>query len=168
MLFKTERLTAEKFNESMLHQLWLNSLDEDMQRFLPDEYFETEDDAREVMEYLIGCYDGGDGPFVYPLFITATNEQIGYVEACRIDKGWEVGYHIAMPYTKKGYASEALRAFLPWIMDKLGLNEIYGELLSDNVASAAVLEHCGFTLTFDGAGQYQGRERNIKVYVYKR
>ena len=36
---------------------------------------------------------------------------IGYVQACSLDNGWELGYHIAKNYTGHGYATEAVMRF---------------------------------------------------------
>ncbi|MDZ7834380.1 MAG: GNAT family N-acetyltransferase [Alkalibacterium sp.] len=38
----------------------------------------------------------------------------------------EIGYHIAEKYTGRGYATEAVRAFLPVIMKQLETSVIYG------------------------------------------
>jgi hypothetical protein len=35
--------------------------------FVTDEVFETIDEAREAVEWLISCYEGNEGPFVYPM-----------------------------------------------------------------------------------------------------
>ena len=44
----------------------------------------------------------------------------------------------------RGYASKGLEIFIPFIMNRLGINEIYGICLSQNIASRRVLEKCGF------------------------
>ena len=90
-----------------------------------------------------------------------TGENIGYVQLVAIEDGWEIGYHIAKRYTKRGYASEALWAFLPAISKAHGLSEIIGICLAENRASVRVLEKCDFRQTYRGPGQYQGRERDI-------
>jgi len=42
---------------------------------------------------------------------------------CRqpIGDEWEVGYHIASKYTGNGYATEAVKAFVPLIMKRLNI-----------------------------------------------
>ena len=42
-----------------------NSLDEDTRRFVPDEVFETPEDAEETVEFLISRYGSVEGPLVY-------------------------------------------------------------------------------------------------------
>ena len=94
MFIETERLIIREFDLSMAKAVHENSLDEDNRKFVPDEVFETEEDARETIEFLIGQYSKEDGPFVYPI-LTKKNENIGYVQIAPIENGWEIGYHIA-------------------------------------------------------------------------
>ena len=159
MNINTERLTITEFTMDMAEAVHLNSLDEDTRRFVPDEVFET-------VGFLMGVYENGDGPLVYPILLK-DGTYIGYVQAVPFDDGtWEVGYHIGAAYTKKGYATEAVKAFLPVIMPKLGLGRIKGICLADNKASVKVMERCGFIKEFEGLGPYQGEERNICKFYY--
>jgi RimJ/RimL family protein N-acetyltransferase len=130
--------------------------------------FETKEDARNVIEYLIEQYDGFEGPFVYPILLKKNNVNIGYVEIVKIDIGYEVGYHIAKPYTKCGYATEALKKIIPFILNKLNINILYGICLKENVASGRVLEKCGFIKFFEGHALYKGNEENIYKYKYNK
>ena len=167
MRIETERLIITEFDTSMAQSVHLNSLDEDNRRFVPDEVFETVEEAAETIEFLMNCYKTGDGPLVYPVLLKdGTN--IGYVQAVPFEnKTWEIGYHIGADYTKKGYATEAVEAFLPVIMKQLGIKEMTGVCLADNLASAKVMERCGFIKTFEGVGNYQGEQRRICRYILK-
>ncbi len=42
----------------------------------------------------------------------------------------------------------------------------YGICDAENVASCRGLEKCGFSLENQGAGKYQGKQNQIKKYVY--
>ncbi|MBQ8634509.1 MAG: GNAT family N-acetyltransferase [Lachnospiraceae bacterium] len=166
MRIETERLIVTKFDLSMAESVHKNSLDEDNRRFVPDEVFETIEDARETIEFLMSVYESGDGPLVYPVLLKdGTN--IGYVQLVPIEEGYEVGYHIGKEYTGKGYATEALKAFLQDIMPTKNLNKVYGICVSENMASVKVLEKCGFQKEYEGMGQYQGENRQIVKYVLK-
>lgn len=117
-------------------------------------------------ESLMGCYASGEGPLVYPILLK-DDTYIGYVQAVPFDDGtWEIGYHIGGNYTKQGYATEAVTAFLPVIMKQLGITEIRGICLADNLAAVKVMERCGFICLYDGIGDYQGEEQKIRKYVY--
>jgi len=167
MRIETERVIITKFDLSMAESVHRNSLDEDNRRFVPDEVFETVEDARETIEFLMSAYESEEGPFVYPILLkNGTN--IGYVQLVPIKEGFEVGYHIGKEYTNNGYATEALKAFLSEIMPKKNLNEVYGICVSENIASKKVLEKSGFEKEYEGMGEYQGKRRQIAKYVLKR
>lgn len=167
MTIETERLIIKEFDLSMAKAVHENSLDDDNRKFVPDEVFETENDARETIEFLISQYGTEDGPLVYPV-LTKRNENIGYVQLAPIEGGWEIGYHIAKKYTGKGYATEAVSAFLPVIAEKKSLSEIYGICLAENIASVKVMEKCGFENLYIGVGKYQGETREIVKNVWRK
>lgn len=167
MMIETDRLLITELDESMVESVHLNSLDEDNRRFVPDEVFETIDEAREAIDWLISCYQGSEGPFVYPILLR-DGKNIGYVQAVQIENGWEVGYHVAKAYTGNGYSTEAVIAFLPVIMKQLKISNIYGICLAENIASQRVLEKCGFKLEHEGLDNYQSAMRLIRRYKYSR
>ena len=166
-MIKTERLYITEFTLDMVEAVHRNSLDEDNRKFNPNEVFETIEDAQDTVAFLMSVYENGDGPLVYPILLTdGTN--IGYVQAVPMDEGkWEVGYHIAKAYAGNGYATEAVKAFLPKIMKKLNIKEILGICVLENIASIKVLEKTGFTKEFEGMGIYQDEERKICKYIYE-
>lgn len=64
-LIETERLVITEMTMDMAMDVHKNSLDEDTRRFVPDEVFETLDDAKETIEFLMSQYGSKDGPLVY-------------------------------------------------------------------------------------------------------
>ena len=165
MIIETKRLILKRLSLDMAYDIHINSLDEDNRFFVPDEVFETVDEAREAIKYLMGQYDNNTGPKLYAIF-TKDNKNIGYVQLVPIDDNeWEIGYHIAKPYTKCGYASEAVSEFITYVFKELNVNRIYGIALKDNISSIKVLEKCGFKKIFDGVGLYQGENKNIVKYM---
>ncbi len=166
MYIETERLIITKFTMDMVQAVHLNSLDEDNRRFVPDEVFETVEEAADTVGFLMSVYENGDGPLVYPVLLK-DSACIGYVQAVPLDDGtWEIGYHIGGAYTKQGFATEAVKAFLPVILPKLGLRQIKGICLAENMASRKVMERCGFIKDFEGEGPYQGQQKRICRYHY--
>ena len=145
MYIQTDRLIITQFTEAMAYSHHANSLDADNREFLPDEVCETAEAAREKITWLTGFYENADGPLVYPVLLK-DGSHIGHVQACPIQGGWEIGFHIAAAHTRKGYAAEAVRAFLPVVMRRLGIRQIAGICRRDNPASRRVLEKCGFVL----------------------
>lgn len=166
MKIETERLIITEFDMSMAESVHINSLDDDNRRFVPDEVFETVEEAAETVEFLIGIYENGNGPLVYPVLLK-DGTYIGYVQAVPFDDdAWEIGYHIGSNYTKRGYATEALKAFLPVIIPRLGVPQITGICLAENKASATVMERCGFRKLYEGVGNYQGQEQVVCRFVF--
>jgi len=168
MNIKTSRLTITTFSLDMAQSVYENSQDDDTRRFVPDEVYDSVEEAREAIEFLMSRYDSADGPFVYPIITNDGGKNIGYVQLCKVDEGaWEIGYHIAKQFTGKGYAPEAVKAFLPAMAQKLNIKEVYGICLAENVASVRVLEKCGFTQIYHGLGNYQGKEAQIIKAIWK-
>ena len=56
----------------------------------------------------------------------------------------EVGYWLGETHWNRGVATAALRHFLPWAAETFGLRRFFAETFATNVASARVLEKCGF------------------------
>ena len=168
MNIKSSRLTIITFSPDMAQSVYENSQDDDTRRFVPDEVYDSAEEAREAIEFLMSRYDSADGPFVYPIITNDGGQNIGYVQLCQLDDGtWEIGYHIAKDFTGKGYATEAVKAFLAVITEKLNIKEIYGICLAENTASVRVLEKCGFTKIYEGLGNYQGKKAQIVKSVWK-
>lgn len=165
MKIETERLVITEFDLSMAEDVHKNSLDEDTRRFVPDEVFETVEEAKETIEFLMSCYETGEGPLVYPMLIKG-GANIGYVQLVPIEEGFEVGYHVAKKYTGQGYATEALLALIQFAKSEKNLDKIYGICVSDNVASKRVLEKCGFKKEYEGTGNYQGENTEIAKYSF--
>ena len=159
MRIDTPRLVITEFTPDMARAVHLGSLDGDTCRFLPDEVFETEEIAAGVIADLIECYAGSEGPFVYPFLLEG--EYAGYVQLVPLEDGWEVGYHTVSAFTGRGFATEALTAFLPVMQSRLGFTQVAGVCDAENAASIRVLEKCGFRRVFEGDGLYQGAQRPI-------
>ena len=69
MKIETERLIITEFTMDMAPAVHLNSLDEDNRRFVPDEVFETLEEAEDTVGFLMSVYETGDGPLVYPVLL---------------------------------------------------------------------------------------------------
>ena len=166
MYIKSERFVITELTMEMCSDYQKNSVDADNRRFVPDEVCETLEDAERTLKWLIGSYSSSNGPFVYPI-ITNENINIGYVQACPLGEEFEIGYHIAQKYTGNGFATEAVKLFLPVVMKMLQIYKIYGIVLEENIASHKVLEKNGFKLIFKGIDKYQGKDCELRKYVFE-
>ena len=102
MQIKTPRLTITRFSPDMAQAVYENSQDDDTRRFVPDEVYNSVEEARAAIEFLISRYDSEDGPFVYPIITNDGDQNIGYVQLCKLEledeEAWEIGYHIARDF----------------------------------------------------------------------
>ena len=168
VLLETERLIITEMTMDMAMDVHKNSLDEDTRRFVPDEVFETLEDAKETIEFLMSQYGSAEGPLVYAMITKDEDKNIGYVQLVPIGEGkWEIGYHVAKAFTGNGYATEAVKAFLPVITKRIGISEVYGIRLLENAASGRVLEKCGFQTFFTGEGAYHDGVYMISKSVWR-
>ena len=154
---ETARLLITVLDEGMAAAIQRQSQDEATRRFLPDEVFDTFAEAQETVRELIGAYQSPDGPWVYAV-LRRNGAFVGYVQLCRIDDGWEIGYHIGKEHRGQGYAPESVRAFLPVIMARLAIDRVWGVVDERNVASCRVLKKCDFKLVGQDA---------MKRYLYQ-
>jgi ribosomal-protein-alanine N-acetyltransferase len=161
LIIENDVLLIAKMNQAMSKDVYRNSQDRNNRKFVPDEVFNSLEEASEVVNQIINCYDSEDGPFVYAVIRKKDDVNLGYVQLVKIEEGWEIGYHIAEIYTGNGYATEAVNLFLNYIKNNTNLKQIIGIALAANKASRRVLEKCGFELIYEGTGLYQGRKRKI-------
>lgn len=70
---------------------------------------------------------------------------IGYevLSECPMGKQVEIGYFLYPKFQKQGYASEALHALIRFAFEKDGVYRINGTCITDNIASAHVMQRCG-------------------------
>lgn len=161
LIIDDEVISIVKMDESMYYDVWQNSLDENNRKYVPDEVFETLEEAQEIVDFIIDRYESSDGPFIYAVIRKEDNKNMGYVQLVPIKEGWEIGYHIAKPYCGNGYATRAAGLFLDYLKDNTDIKQIYGVALFMNKASKRVLEKNGFKLIFEGYDKYQGKRRKI-------
>lgn len=161
VIARNDNIEIQTMDTSMIYDVWKNSLDSDNRKFVPDEVFETLEEASEVVNFIIESYKNEEGPFIYAIIRKSDKANLGYVQLVKIEEGWEIGYHIAKIYTGKGYATESVNLLLDYLKQNMDLKQIYGVALASNKASRRVLEKCGFQLYFEGPGIYQGKRRKI-------
>lgn len=139
----TDRLVITRFDDQMAQLIHEQSLDENNRKFVPDEVFESIEEAQETIGFLKSVYEDDTQPQVYPVTLKC-GLTIGYVQLVPIQTGWEVGYHIGEAHQNRGYATEALRAFLKVMVPKMKITSLYGICHVENKASQKVLSKCGF------------------------
>lgn len=156
MRIETARLVITELTIDMAADIQRQSQDEATRRFVPDEVFDTLEAAQKAVRALIEAYRSPEGPWVYA--VLHQKVLVGYVQLCRIEAGWEIGYHIAEACRGRGFAAESVRGFLPAAMERWGMDRVWGVVDERNAASCRVLEKCGFKLV---------RQDAMKRYLYQ-
>ncbi|TDX49154.1 GNAT family N-acetyltransferase [Orenia marismortui] len=143
-LIETERLAIRHLSVEDVPKIFLMSQEEGMKKWLPDQVYENEEVAHEVVEFLISQYlekvSPDKTPYVLGLVIKETKELIGHVGLSPIEEGIEIGYAIEEKYQGKGYATEAVKAMSTWALKELEIPSIWGIVDINNTISARVLE----------------------------
>jgi len=82
--------------------------------------------------------------------------------------GAEIGYWLGVRHWGQGYASEAVAAITAYAFDTLELLRVQAGVYAPNVASARVLEKCGFER--EGTLRHAVRKRGavLDVHLYAR
>ena len=63
-IFKTKHLKARRFRTEDAPRLWRIHLDEEVKRWIPNESYEDEAEAREAVGFFAGCADRHELPSV--------------------------------------------------------------------------------------------------------
>lgn len=107
-----------------------------------------------------------DDKYVFGIFLEDT--LIGLLNDTEInDKTIEVGYAIHPDYSGKGYATEALRAVIPYLFS-VGFNEIIAGAFESNRASLRVMEKSGMKRSaLTASVEYRGKKHKCVYFSAK-
>jgi len=118
--------------------------------WLPDQVYENEARALEVVRCLIAKYhDPGTpclAPYVLGVDLNDSQELIGHVGLSPLRGTVEIGFAIEARHQGRGLACEAVRAMSEWALRRFELPRLLGVVARDNAASCRVLQRAGFTL----------------------
>lgn len=161
IIIESDRLLITKIDVSMYYDIYRNSLDDDVKKYVPDETFGSLEEASDVVDNIICNYESTDGPFVYAVIRKSDRVNLGYIQLIKNGNQCEIGYHIAKLFTNCGYATEAVKIFLEYVKNTTDIKEVIAIALSNNKASKSVLQKSGFEIIFEGNGIYQQKRRKI-------
>lgn len=113
----------------------------------------------EAMQFLDSL--DADGSTGVHLAITHGNALIGGIGLMGLNSERELGYWLRMSAWGAGYATEAVRGFLAFLIDELEVDVIRSGVFVDNPASLRVQEKLGFFRT--GTRQVFSLARGVKV-----
>ena len=146
---QTPRITLRAFSPEDAAVLYALSQEETLKRHLPDQVYDTVEEAAEVAAFLMDKASKGQWPFVLGVVIRETGELIGHVGLSPVENGIEIGYSIAMAHQGKAYATEVVAAFSKWGAEHIDLSGIWAIVRADNEASIKVLKKAGYVWAWE-------------------
>jgi len=152
------------------HTIFRLSQESGMKEWLPDQVYEDEAEALDVLGYLVSQYaspaDPRQSPYVLGVCLAASRELIGHVGLSPCSHGVEVGYAIAEAHQRRGYATRVVSMATSWSLTTFGLAAVHGLVAEENVASCKVLEACGFLPVELQRRKLHGVERMVRTYRF--
>ena len=141
-----------------------------MRKWLPDQVYEDEAEALDVLNCLISQYASPaaprQSPYVLGVCLSASRELVGHVGFSPCSHGVEVGYAIADAHQHRGYAKMAVSIATSWSLTAFGLAAVHGLVAEENVVSCKVLEACRFLPVELQRRKLHGIERMVKTYQF--
>src|SRR5438270_8344805 len=156
VILETDRLLLRQYVEEDADAFFKLNSDPEVLRFVPDKRLLNVEQARQILiDHPIADYRKygfGRGACI----LKSTGEQIGFAGLKYLEELGEVdvAYRLMPVYWGQGLASEAAIASVRFGSDNLGLKQIIGLVMPENIASVRVLEKTGLryseTVTFWG------------------
>ncbi len=149
VILETPRLLLREFVEDDAEWFFRLNSDPRVIRFVPDKQLLSVEQARQILlDHPIADYRKhgfGRGACI----LKSTGEPIGFAGLKYLEELGEidVAYRLMPPLWGMGLATEAARASVSYGFANLGLKQIIGLVMAENVASVRVLEKIGLRPT---------------------
>jgi ribosomal-protein-alanine N-acetyltransferase len=139
---RTDRLILRPWRDEDLEPFAALNQDPAVMEFFPSLLDRSESDA---MAGRIRGHFEREGFGLWAVEVPGVAPFIGFtgVQRPTFMPGVEVGWRLAQPYWRAGYATEAARASIAWGFAQLELAEIIAMVVPDNVRSQRVMEKLG-------------------------
>lgn len=142
---KTERLILRKFTLSDVDEVYRNwTSDEKVTPYVSWSTHQNAEETKGVIQHWINEYENGSYNWVVQ--VAETGELIGSISVIRISrkhKNCEIGYCYGSRYWNQGYATEALKAVIDYMLDECGMHIVEARHHGLNPASGRVMEKAG-------------------------
>src|SRR2546430_17290395 len=145
VILETDRLLVREYVEDDAEAFFKLNSDPEVLRFVPDKALRDIDQARQILidhpmaDYR--KYGFGRGACI----LKSTGEQIGFAGLKYLEElgDVDVAYRLLPAYWGQGLATEAALASVRYGFADLGLKQIIGLVMPENIASLRVLEKIG-------------------------
>lgn len=137
-ILETERLILREFDIKDASNFYKLNLNPNVIRYPGEEAFSSVENAERFLANYTAYQDYGYGRWA--VIKKQTGEYLGWC-GLKLDKGkTDLGFRFFEEHWGKGYAKESAQACLDYGFQKLGLKEIIGRAMKENIASIRVLE----------------------------
>lgn len=161
-MIETRRLRLRHFTLDDVEKVFFMSIEESMKKGIPNQVYESMEESREVVEFLMSQYDTlpseKEALYVLGIEVKETEELIGHVGLSTYPDGIEIGYAIEEKEQGKGYGTEAVAGISEWATKDLKIQKIYGSVIEENFVSCKLVEKVGY--------EYLKTEAGRKIYVF--
>jgi ribosomal-protein-alanine N-acetyltransferase len=128
----------------------------------------TPERVDQTREFLEGALADPDGR-IWAIRQRDQRTVIGHVEfGLPSSEVGSIHYVLAKPYWGRGLMTEAVSAMCTWAFDALpSLRQIETTVAEENVASARVLEKCGFTRAGMTVERWEKQEEPVRLVIFR-
>lgn len=168
-LIETERLILRKIDKDdypLVYKNWTS--DPLVSRYLSWDTHQSEENTKAYIEYKVNNYEGHDFCFDWIVVLKENNEPIGEISAVRVSLLHdlvEMGDCYGSKFWNKGYATEALKAFIKYMFEEAEVGMIIACHMSNNPASGKVMIKAG--MKYDATLKNYFVDKNTKKRVDK-
>lgn len=165
---ETDRLILDSIKETDKEDYFINiSHDKKVLETFICRYVETLEDF-DFSAYLTAYQENNR---IFAIRLKETGKLIGIlISFDETEDSCEFGYGVGSGYWGHGYATEAVRRFLKYLLYEKGFRTIYASFFTGNDASRHVMEKCG--MVYDHFSEkeltYLGVERDLTYYAIRR
>lgn len=145
---ETERLILRRFTMEDVRAMFGNwASDDDVTRYLT---WPTHTDTS-VTEMILGHWVesyANDDFYNWAIELKSIGQPVGSISVVRIREHVscaEVGYCMGKAWWHQGIMSEALKAVMDYLFDRVGMNRVQAKHAVDNPHSGGVMKKCGMT-----------------------
>ncbi len=164
LLFVTSNLAVRRLVPDDAELLYKYS-QEASNKELPNDIFDSLEDARRRLDLVIANYRIEHLPVYFGVVLKSENKLIGVLSYKRMpDYNIMINFSIAEEYQHHGYATELIRAAGDNVKEHLSVDKAFVCIRSSNEYARRALEAAGFSLIEEGEHEWYGTMQPICKY----
>lgn len=164
----TDRLILRKVTSNDVEAVFAYASDPEATRYVNWDRHRSIEDSKAFLEFALSKYESGGEPD-WGIVYKGDHRFVGMCGFVGLEAEHaraELGYVLSREYWGRGLMPEAVRALIIFGFDRMNLNRIEARCISENAASARVMQKAG--MTYEGTLRQRefikGAHRDIEVY----